>query len=448
MKNHNCQILFIDEMPLFNQSLQALFQKKGYDVVLVEQEKDALSLLRTQQYSWVIIGRGSTSFPFHALCCLAKELQSHAHLAIIDHPDSHYESCHIQALGAKAVFYRPFSLSSIEETIERIEQASTSTEVVASLPLPLISDQLPTELIAISPSMQSVVKDLIAVASSKAHVFLSGESGSGKEIVARTLHLLSNRKEQPFVKINCAAIPESLIEAEFFGFERGAFTGATQRRIGHLETAHQGTLLLDEITESPPSFQAKLLRAVQEQQFERIGGSNSLSVDVRFISTSNRNLQEAVEKKVLREDLFYRLNVIPIHLPPLRQRKEDILPLAEQILRKICQDNHKKTKTLSPDAIHILLSYTWPGNVRELQHLLEHTVLLHDQEIIRGDDLRLQSSLRRSHSLSQTLAELEERAILETLGQLKNNRTAAAKKLGISIRTLRNKLKSYEYRKL
>jgi len=427
--------ILIDELPLFNRPLLNLLHKRGYTVTTTEKALDGMRLLREHRFNLVIIGRGGASFPFHELCSLAKELQPQASLAIIDSRDFHYESCHIAALGAKAVFYRPFFLSLAEETLEKLREVTpASTHEI--LPQPAV----PTDLIAKSGAMQKVVQDLFAIAASKAHVFLTGESGTGKEIVAETLHLLSNRNAHPFIKINCAAIPEALIEAEFFGYEKGAFTGAMQQRLGKLEMAHQGTLLLDEITEAPASFQAKLLRAVQQQQFERVGGSSTLNVDVRFISTSNRDLQEAIEKKILREDLFYRLNVIPLHLPPLRERKEDILPLAEFFLLKKCRENGKAIKTFSVEAIHALRNHPWPGNVRELQHTIERTVLLHDKETIAKDDLRF---MRIAQVSSDTLEEIEKRTILETLVQQKNNRTAAAKKLGISIRTLRNKLKAY-----
>lgn len=429
--------LIIDETPLFNGPLLSLLQKRGYAVTSIERPEKAIDLLRSHSYDLVIVGRGS--FPFYELCSIAKELQPQAKLAILESCEN--GSCHIGALGAKAVFTRPFSLPVIEETLEILEKMEIPAKSVKPVSIP----ELPTPLIAKSQAMMNVIQDLVAVASSKAHLFLTGESGTGKEIVAETLHLLSNRKAHPFVKINCAAIPETLIEAEFFGYEKGSFTGAMQQRIGKLESAHQGTLLLDEITEAPASFQAKLLRAVQEQQFERLGGSMTLSVDVRFISTSNRDLSDAMEKKMLREDLFYRLNVIPVHLPPLRERKEDILPLAEHFLGLACKENEKTPKAFSAQAIQALKDYPWPGNVREMQHLLERTVLLHEGDVIREEDLRWQQpSVRTADALLTSLAQVEKRTILDTLATTKNNRTAAARKLGISIRTLRNKLKTYQ----
>ncbi len=432
-------ILLIDESPLFNCSLLAFFQNKGYSITTAEKAEEGIALLGSYPYSIIIVGRGNPTFPFHELCSLVKELQPQAFLVILDNRDHLYESCHIAALGAKAVFYRPFTTAVFEDFLENLE-------IVPLKALNTYSSliDIPTNLIVKSPPMLKLVEDIRAVATSKAHIFLTGESGTGKEIVAQTLHLLSNRKVQPLIKINCAAIPETLIEAEFFGYEKGAFTGAFQQRMGRLEMADRGTLLLDEITEAPLSFQAKLLRAVQEQQFERVGGTSTLDVDVRFISTSNRNLSEAIEQKMLREDLFYRLNVIPLHLPPLRERKEDILPLAEYFLQEACRNNLKPPRFFAPGASHALIHYPWPGNIRELQHLIERTVLLHNQEIIAEEDLRWPSLKRPSQISGTTLAQMEKRTILETLAYSKNNRTATAKKLGISIRTLRNKLKEYD----
>lgn len=217
------------------------------------------------------------------------------------------------------------------------------------------------------------------------------------------------RAQGPFIKVNCAAIPESLIESEFFGHEKGSFTGANAKHIGRFELAHEGTLLLDEITETPLNLQAKLLRVTQQQEFERIGGTKTVKVDVRLISTSNRNIKEMIEQKILREDLYYRLNVIPIYLPPLRERKEDIVPLAEHLLVKITQDNHKNKKKLSEEAKKKLLKYEWPGNVRELANILERAVVLSKDATITPGDLFLEVTLSESVSL----VELEAKQIIE-----------------------------------
>ncbi len=299
-------------------------------------------------------------------------------------------------------------------------------------------------LIAESPSMQQIVRDLEKIAKSQATLFLSGESGTGKEVLAGVIHALSLRKDGPFIKVNCAAMPDSLIESEFFGHERGAFTGALTRKIGRFELAHQGTLLLDEVTEIPISLQAKLLRAIQEQEFERVGGTTPIKVNVRILATSNRNMQDAVEQKIFREDLYYRLNVVPIEIPPLRQRREDILPLALHFLEQFCRQNQKPMKNFSHDAVHKLSHYAWPGNVRELANVIERAVILDLAPLIEADQLSLQNPLPETHlPIGLSLEELERRFILQTLIAQNHNRTKTAELLGIHVRTLRNKLIRY-----
>jgi two-component system response regulator AtoC len=292
--------------------------------------------------------------------------------------------------------------------------------------------------------MKKIASSLEKIAKSQASVFITGESGTGKEVIAAALHRLSPRANQPFIKVNCAAIPEALVESEFFGHERGAFTGAMIRKTGRFELADQGTLLLDEVTEIPLSLQAKLLRAIQEQEFERVGGMRSLRVDVRMIATSNRTMSEAIESKVFREDLYYRLNVVPIHLPPLRQRMEDIIPLADHFLRVFCLENHKPRKTFTPKAIQKLLAYHWPGNVRELANIIERTVVLDFDPTIDSEHLYLDPIGKPvPHATGMTLHAMEKQLILDTLECQGHNRTKTSSILGISVRTLRNKLHEY-----
>jgi two-component system response regulator AtoC len=304
----------------------------------------------------------------------------------------------------------------------------------------LLPEKKREQIIAESGFMKRILEDVIKVAKSHASVFISGESGTGKEVIAHLLHIKSPRCEGPFVKVNCAAIPEALLESEFFGHEKGAFTGAIAKRLGRFELANKGTLLLDEISEIPLSMQSKLLRAVQELEFERIGGVNLIKVDIRFISTSNRNMKETVEQKLFREDLYYRLNVVPIRLPALRERKEDILPLAEHFLHRLCPENKK---TFSSKAQELLVEYPWPGNIRELANVIERTVVMDSSSIIEPEHLELEFCPIKSTTACLSLEEVERRHILETLTACDQNRTKAARVLGISIRTLRNKLKSF-----
>jgi two-component system response regulator AtoC len=319
----------------------------------------------------------------------------------------------------------------------------------------LHQDEKSNQMIAQSDLMKKILSDVAKIAKSHASVFISGESGTGKEVIAHAIHFQSLRASKAFIKVNCAAIPDSLLESEFFGHEKGSFTGAINKRIGRFELADKGTLLLDEISEIPIELQPKLLRAVQEMEFERVGGSQPIRVDVRLISTSNRSMKESIEKKNFREDLYYRLNVVPLLLPPLRERREDILPLAEYFLERLCLENHKSRKSLNHEARKKLLDYPWPGNIRELANVIERTVVMNAGEWIAPEHLGLDphppltcpvpTTLSPSpFAPGLTLAEVEKRMILETLTANQQNRTKTAQILGISIRTLRNKLNAYK----
>jgi DNA-binding NtrC family response regulator len=311
------------------------------------------------------------------------------------------------------------------------------------------------DLIAADPAMKKVIALADQVAASEASILITGESGVGKEVVAKYLHAKSRRADRPFISINCAAIPENLLESELFGHEKGAFTGAVARRIGKFEEADGGTLLLDEISEMDARLQAKLLRVLQERVVDRVGGAKPVKIDIRVIATSNRDLKAAVKSGAFREDLLFRLNVVNLNVPPLRQRPLDILALADHFVKKYAVLNGVAVRPLSDAAKRAIAVAAWPGNVRELENAMHRAVLLArgpeiDEEAVRLPDA---SMLRPSSAEGQrageeslvglTVAEVERRLILETLGHCLGNRTHAANILGISIRTLRNKLKQY-----
>lgn len=303
------------------------------------------------------------------------------------------------------------------------------------------------QIIAESSVMKTILEDIRKIAKSNASVLISGESGTGKEVVAQAIHSQSKRKDKPYIKVNCAAVPDTLIESEFFGHEKGSFTGALGKRIGRFEMAHNGTLLLDEVTEIPLLLQSKLLRVIQEQEFERVGGTHPVKVDVRLIATSNRNMEKAIQDNLFRADLYYRLNVIPVHLPPLRERKEDILPLAHYFLKRFAKENDAPVKQLSACATEKLLSYNWPGNIRELANVIERCVVMVSDEHIRGEHLSIIPSQKTDSAAfpkGLSISQLERQLILQALKEHNQNRTRAAHALGISLRTLRNKLSSYE----
>jgi DNA-binding NtrC family response regulator len=304
-----------------------------------------------------------------------------------------------------------------------------------------------------APAMQQVVSVAKQVAPSDANVLITGESGTGKEMLARFIHLGSKRSSHPFISVNCAAIPENLLESEMFGHERGAFTGAISRRIGKFEEATGGTLLLDEISEMDIRLQAKLLRAIQEKEIDRVGGAQPVKVNARILATSNRDLKEEVAAGRFREDLFFRLNIIHLHIPPLRERPEDIPLFAEHFAKKYAEANGVAARALMPEALAILKSHGWPGNVRELENTMHRAVLLASGDTIGPEALFLQPAPGSGKEINaaniqtlvgRTMESVEKELILSTLTHCLGNRTQAANILGISIRTLRNKLKQYE----
>jgi transcriptional regulator with PAS, ATPase and Fis domain len=304
------------------------------------------------------------------------------------------------------------------------------------------------ELIAQAPAMREAVRLADRVARTDANVLVTGESGAGKDALAVYVHRRSRRAAAPLVKIDCAALPAALLEAELFGFERGAFTGATQAKPGRLEAAHKGTLVLDEIAHLTPDAQAKLLRVIERREFERLGGRRTVRVDARLVALTNVDLDDAVRRRAFRPDLFYRLNVVRIEVPPLRERAEDVAPLARHFLRLFAVKHGRRARQLSADALVLLAAYDWPGNVRELAHVLERAVIVAEGERVEVEALpeavRAAAALRRRRARRLTLAELEAEYIAETLAALGGNKSAAARALGISRKNLYEKLARYK----
>lgn len=358
--------------------------------------------------------------------------------------------------GAFDFILKPFPLEVIEEMIKRVFEITPQKSAVSDTG---------TKIVFNSSYIREVFGIAKDVAESEATVLITGESGTGKEVVARFIHENSKRKKGEFVAINCAAIPETLIESELFGFEKGAFTGAGSRKIGKFELADGGTLLLDEIGEVPINLQAKLLRVLQEKEIERLGGNQKQKIDTRIIATTNKVLEEQVKKGEFRGDLFYRLNVINIELPPLRNRKDDIIPMAKFFISKYSKINSKKVKEITPDTVNAFLNYEWPGNVRELEHTIERAVILSKGDKITHRDLFLHGITFRENESQHaqlisdgetenekkdfkveagvTISEMEKELILKTLKDVGGNRTKASDILGITVRTLRNKLSEY-----
>ena len=447
------KILIVDDEVLIRNFLHETLSRKNYDIEIAPSVKPALQLIKSQTFDLVITDMKMPDGMGMDVLKAVKKQAPNTLVVIITAFGSIENAVEAMRNGAFNYLIKPFSPDTIEAVIEKGEEYLSLVEENSYLREEVqrsLSTQGKDIVIGESPEMKKIFNEVKHVAKSNANVFINGESGTGKEVIARAIHQYSHRSSRAYIRVNCAAMPESLIESEFFGHEKGAFTGAQSKRMGRFELAHGGSLLLDEITEIPICLQAKLLRVIQEKEFERIGGMKSIEVDVRFISTSNRKMQEAIADRVFREDLYYRLNVIPIHLPPLRDRREDIIPLAKYFLEKFCIENHKRAKTLSPETEKLLLDYPWPGNIRELGNIIERAVVMDFDSIISPDQIYLENSIVPSNEskevfpIGMTLQAMEKSMILETLQAQKENRKRTAEILGISTRTLRNKLSEYE----
>ena len=446
------KILIADDEPLIRGFLHDTLKGKYFDISLAADGESACSLLKKETFDIIITDLKMPKKSGIDVLRYAKKIDPNIFVIIMTAYGSIENAVEAMKLGAFHYLIKPFSPEAIEAILEKVIQHDVIIKENRYL-----REKTNSSIIAHSPQMKKIMGYAKKIATSNASVFISGESGTGKEVIAQAIHTYSPRSCHPFIRVNCAALPETLLESEFFGHEKGSFTGANTKREGRFELAHLGSLLLDEITEIPLSLQPKLLRAIQEKEFERVGGNISLSVDIRFIATSNRNMQEAISSNLFRKDLFYRLNVLPIHLPPLRERKEDILPLAQYFLYRFCRENHKAIKSFSTNAKEKLLSYPWPGNVRELANVIERCVVLDfstliEKEHLLGDIISLSQEKENSFSSSflsvgSTLAQTEKKLILATLKAKNNNKTLTAKTLGIHLRTLRNKLKEFEKEK-
>lgn len=370
-------------------------------------------------------------------------ISEHIHLPIVGFGFNADSELAVKAIKAGAKEYIP--LPPDEELIAALLESVT---------------QDANKVIHSSNKMKEIIRIADQVAPSDASVLITGESGTGKEVMARYLHKKSKRSKGPFISVNCAAIPDNLLESELFGHEKGSFTGAVTKRVGKFEEANGGTLLLDEISEMDARLQAKLLRAVQEREIDRVGGSRPIPIDIRILATSNRDMPEEVKKGNFREDLFYRLNIINISLPSLRERKEDIPLFAKHFADKYAKANGVKSRPFAEDALLAIKSYDWPGNVRELENAMHRAILLSSGDKIDKNAIMISGNLssdsgdgiaseaggesRADGLVGRTVGSVEKELIMDTLEHCLGNRTHAANILGISIRTLRNKLKQYE----
>jgi DNA-binding NtrC family response regulator len=457
------KIIVLEDDVVVRKSLEQTLRYRRYDVASATTIAEAHELLAKDNFDLMIV---DVRLPDGDGTELLKQLAKRPSRPLIVMITAHGTTklaVECMENGAFTYLEKPFSP---EELVAKIKKAEEHLRLVRVNQLLSSGEdsEMGTEILGQSRDIEELRALIRKVARTQATVLIQGESGTGKELVARALYRQSPRAHAPFIKVNCAAIPENLIESEFFGHEKGAFTGAVTKREGRFELAHGGTILLDEISEISPQLQAKLLRVLQEREFERVGGNRTIQVDVRVIATTNRRLEESVARKEFRQDLYFRLNVVPIYVKPLRAHKEDIPLLAEHFCQRFARKHGVEVHGISSACMDVLMAHDWPGNVRELQNVIERAVILCNGGVLEPAHLGLVPSSVGAPSPTtpsvagpaaagtsasepgkfDTLAEMERRHILAALEYCKGNRTHAARLLDISIRTLRNKLNQYQ----
>jgi DNA-binding NtrC family response regulator len=445
-------ILIVEDRESMAEMLRATFQAESFNVFTARDAGSAIKTLKEEEIDLVLTDLKLPGKNGIEVLRASREENALRPVIVMTAYGSIENAVQAMKEGAYDFIAKPFDT---EHLLMMIKRALANQRLLVEnilLKEELAPKFLPP-IIGKSRAMVEIADKLKRVAPTKSTVLLLGESGTGKELFARAIHLLSPRKEYPFLAINCAAIPRELLESELFGYEKGAFTGADKTKPGKLELAHRGTVFLDEIGELDLALQAKLLRVIQEGEIERVGGSKPIKVDLRLVAASNRDLEKAVSEKAFREDLFYRLSVFPLTIPPLRERKEDIPLLAEYFVKKCASEVKSGVKALSPESIQVLSSYNWKGNVRELENAIERAIILSDGETLQPEHFNLSFNNHvKSISMDGTLVETSKQAlriaeserIRKALAETKGNKTRAAEILKVSYKTLLTKIKEYE----
>jgi len=450
------RVLIVDDEPSAAEGLRDLLAAWGYEA---EAERDGVAgLARIEEFRPSVVLADVLMPRLDGFGLLREVRERHPEIPVIlltGHGSVEMAVRALQEEGAYHYFEKPIDLGKLNAVIERAVEQGAARRENDALRRQLQSSGAFGELVGNSEPMHQIYTLIEQVAPSSASVLITGESGTGKELVARTIHNLSPRKKAPFVPINCSAIPDTLMESELFGHEKGAFTGAASRRQGCFELANSGTLLLDEIAEMPTLLQAKLLRVLEERCVRRLGGAQEIPIDVRVLAATNRDPHEAIRTGAFREDLLYRLNVITIELPPLRRRKEDLPLLAQHLVTQLAEKHERPARVLSVTALEALKSHHWPGNVRELRNMIERAVIICSGEVIERHHLAPYPLDQRARARSEDtlmlpvgtpIEEVERQMILRTLRKTDNNKTRAAELLQISLKTLHNKLRLYRER--
>ena len=447
-------ILIIDDKDSLRKMLTQTLTTEGYQVESAKDGKSGLELARRKQYDLVLTDLKMPDISGIEVLKNVKEMDVDTSVIVMTAYGTITDAVEAMRKGAYDFITKPFEIDHLTLLIKKALESKRLQAENSLLREELALNLGFSDIIGSNEKMKEVSRLVSKVANSDTSVLITGESGVGKELFARAVHSLSPRRDKAYITINCAAIPSELLENELFGSERGAFTGAVARKIGKFEIADKGTIFLDEIGDMELSLQAKLLRVLQNKTIERLGGCKSIKIDVRVVAASNLNLMEAIEKKLFREDLFYRLAVFPIHVPPLRERSDDIRPLAEFFLDKFCKEMKKAPKSFSKDSFGLLEKYHWPGNVRELENTIERAVILAEGKKITQDHLAIRATrpedvqLRDGSGLKDIAAHAqmvaERGTIIRVLNQVRGNKRKCAKILKIDYTTLFDKIKKYE----
>ncbi|MBX3008055.1 MAG: sigma-54-dependent Fis family transcriptional regulator [Melioribacteraceae bacterium] len=444
------KILVIDDDESIRQTLTNYLKRLGYSVLSAEDGKIGFGIIQNQQPDLIISDIKMPNLTGLELLKKAKEVDPLTKIILITAHDDVQTTIDAMQNGAYDYLEKPLDIERLKVTIARALESKTLSERIDSLIVDQVEEFQPEKrIIGKSKLMREVYKIIGQVSANRVTVLLHGESGTGKELVAKSIHYSGVTKADPFVAVNCTAITESLLESELFGHEKGSFTGADRTKKGKFELAGNGTIFLDEISEMSQHLQVKLLRVLQEKEFERVGGESVIPMKARIITATNRNIDQLVKEKKFREDLFYRLNVVKIELPPLRQRKDDIPLLINFLLQKINRELHKNVLKVSDDVLSMLQEHDWTGNVRELENTLIQAVVLTNGDVLLKQHILLKNQFSESSSfpINLTLAELEKKHISSVLEFTKWSKPKAAEILGISLPTLYSKIENYKLTK-